>query len=152
MMNLHFNTETSLVLLYCVATVSLLFVLSIPLPYRVKQPINALIEKSLYYFGIAAILPLWTLITAFRNLNRFSHEIADPQVQKLPFMGDKHKGRVIKMQRNLIMALFALVSYVLLFRFHKVVSRYDDLLNNKESIPIENDPKAGYSTKKIKSA
>lgn len=144
MMNLHFNTETSLVLMYCLIMVATLLILSLPLPHRAKKPINDAIEKSLYYFGIAALLPLWTLINAVRNLNRFSQEMRDPdhRDRELPFMADKHKGRVIKMQRNLILAIFALVSYVLLFRFHKVISRFDDAMERN----------ANAESKKVKAA
>jgi carbon starvation protein CstA len=154
--NFHFNTETSLVLMYCVICVALLLALSLPLPFKAKQPINSLIQKTLYYLGIAALLPLWTFLNALRNLNRFSIEAK--QANFSPLLADKHKGRVIKMQRNLIMGLFAVVCYVLLFRFHKVISRYDnktnDLKNEVKAASPQSSPAAtapaAVENKKIK--
>ena len=121
---LHFNTETSLVLTYCVVCIALLLALSLNLPYKAKKPINQLVSKSLYYLGIACLLPLWTLLNSLRNLNRFMQEGRDPKSS--PLLIDRTKGKIIKMQRNFIMGLFGLVSFVLLYRFHKVIDRYDD--------------------------
>ena len=137
--NFHFNTETTLVLLYCLLCVALLFALSLPLPYKAKKPINDLIKKSLYYLGVALIIPAWTLITSSRSLTRFTSEARAPGFN-VALQGDKHKGRVIKMQRNLIMGLFAVVCYVLLFRFHKVVARFEDNVNNLQN-EVKNSPK-----------
>lgn len=139
--NLHFNTETSLVLIYALVMIGLLLVLSLNLPYKAKKPLNDLVSRSLYYLGMAALLPLWTLLNAIRNLQRFSAESRGPNFP--PMLIEKHKGRIIKCQRNLIMSLFAIICYVLLYRFHKVISRYDDKENS-----LKNEVKAANSSPK----
>eukprot|EP00461_Guttulinopsis_vulgaris_P003299 UN03300 len=154
--NFHFNTETSLVLMFCVVCVALLFALSLPLPYKAKKPINDLISKTLYYLGIACLLPLWTLLNSLRNINRFAAEARDPMfMHKSPHILDKQKGRVIKMQRNLILGLAGIVSYILLFRFHKVISRYDDKVNGLKTevkaSPQASAPAAGEVSKEYES-
>ena len=153
--SLHFNTETSLVLLYCITCVALLFALSLQLPYKAKKPINDLINKSLYYLGMAALLPLWTFLNSIRNLNRFATEARDPAFS--PLMADKQRGRIIKMQRNVILSGMAVVLFVLLHRFTKITSLTDDKTHNLKNQVKNGSPQqkedgiaAGMESKKAK--
>ncbi len=117
----HFNTEALLGLAYIIVCFTLLIFTSFRLPTSIKKKINGLVQYILYFLLWGALVPAWILFSSTRTLN----QLASKKPEAL--LVDKHKGKVLKQQRNVIIGSVGLLAFFVLFRMNKMLARYEGI-------------------------